>query len=164
MGLFERYLSVWVALCIAAGVILGNIFPGLFSAIARLEYAHVNLVVAVFIWVMIYPMMVQIDFHAVKDIGRRPRPGPRPGGLLADQALHHGRPGLAVFPGAVRRLGRSGHGVGIYRRHDSARCGSVHRRKPGSVIGLLATVVLLFGYMVLGVLISTLAGKVARRS
>jgi len=73
MGLFERYLSVWVALCILAGVILGNFFPGLFQHIAALEYAHVNLVVAVLIWVMIYPMMVQVDFSAIKDSGKNPR-------------------------------------------------------------------------------------------
>ena len=73
MGAFERYLSIWVALCIAAGVLLGNLFPALFGAIARLEYAHVNLVVAVLIWVMIYPMMVQVDFSAVKDVGKRPK-------------------------------------------------------------------------------------------
>ena len=73
LGFFERYLSVWVALCILAGVGSGLLVPGLFQAIAALEYAHVNLVVAVFIWVMIYPMMIQIDFAAIKDVGRRPK-------------------------------------------------------------------------------------------
>jgi ACR3 family arsenite transporter len=73
MGIFERYLSVWVALCIGAGVLLGSAFPGLFSAVAALEYAKVNLVVAVLIWIMIYPMMIQIDFSAVRDVGRKPR-------------------------------------------------------------------------------------------
>jgi ACR3 family arsenite transporter len=73
MGIFERYLSVWVALCIGAGVLLGSVFPGLFSAVAALEYANVNLVVAVLIWIMIYPMMIQIDFSAVRDVGRKPR-------------------------------------------------------------------------------------------
>ncbi len=73
MGLFERYLSLWVALCIMAGVILGNLFPGAFAVIAGLEYARINLVVGVFIWVMIYPMMVQIDFSSIKQVGRRPR-------------------------------------------------------------------------------------------
>ena len=73
MGLFERYLTVWVGLGILAGVGLGLAAPGLFEAVARIEFAHVNLVVAVFIWVMIYPMMIQIDFAAVKDVGRRPR-------------------------------------------------------------------------------------------
>ena len=73
MGRFERYLSVWVALGIAAGVALGLAVPGLFQAVAALEVAHVNLVVAVFIWVMIYPMMIQIDFASVRDVGQRPR-------------------------------------------------------------------------------------------
>lgn len=73
MGLFERYLSVWVGLCIVAGVVLGNVFPGAFQGIAKIEYAHVNLIVAVLIWVMIYPMMVQIDFSAIKDVGKKPK-------------------------------------------------------------------------------------------
>ncbi|MBK8972563.1 MAG: ACR3 family arsenite efflux transporter [Hahellaceae bacterium] len=73
MGIFERYLSIWVALCIGVGVLLGNVFPHPFAVIASLEWAHVNLVVAVLIWVMIYPMMVQIDFRAVKEVGRKPK-------------------------------------------------------------------------------------------
>jgi len=73
MGLFERYLSVWVAGCIAAGVILGNTVPALFTAVAALEYAHVNLVVAVLIWAMIYPMMIQVDFAAITDVGKKPK-------------------------------------------------------------------------------------------
>ncbi|NCU65853.1 ACR3 family arsenite efflux transporter [Acidovorax sp. 210-6] len=73
MGLFERYLTVWVGLGILAGVGLGLLVPGAFQAIAGLEVAHVNLVVAVFIWVMIYPMMIQIDWSAVKDVGQKPR-------------------------------------------------------------------------------------------
>ncbi len=73
MGVFERFLSVWVALGIAAGVGLGLLVPALFQSVARLEWAHVNLVVAVCIWVMIYPMMVQIDWTAVKDVGKKPQ-------------------------------------------------------------------------------------------
>ena len=73
LGLFERYLSLWVALCIAAGVGLGLLLPELFSSIARLEYASVNLVVAVFIWVMIYPMMVNVDFSSLKEVGKKPK-------------------------------------------------------------------------------------------
>src|SRR6056297_2103176 len=73
MGSFERYLSLWVGLCIVAGVILGNAAPGLFQFFASLEVARVNLPVAVFIWLMIYPMMVQVDFSAIRDVGRRPR-------------------------------------------------------------------------------------------
>ena len=73
MGVFERYMTFWVGLCILAGVVLGNTAPALFSMIARLEFAHVNLAVALFIWVMIYPMMVQIDFGAIKDVGKKPK-------------------------------------------------------------------------------------------
>jgi ACR3 family arsenite transporter len=73
MGLFERYLSVWVALGMAAGVGLGLSIPGVFQAVAALEYAHVNLVVALLIWVMIYPMMIQIDWSAIRQVGRRPQ-------------------------------------------------------------------------------------------
>ena len=73
MGIFERYLSVWVGLCIAVGGGLGLIVPTAFQAIAALEYASVNLVVAVFIWVMIYPMMVNVDFASLKDVGKKPK-------------------------------------------------------------------------------------------
>ena len=73
LGFFERYLSLWVALCIVAGVGLGVAAPSIFQTIAGLEYAKVNLVVAVFIWVMIYPMMVNVDFASIKDVGRKPK-------------------------------------------------------------------------------------------
>ncbi len=73
MGIFERYLSLWVALCIATGVTLGNGLPELFALVASLEVANVNLVIAVLIWVMIYPMMVQIDFSAIKNVGKKPK-------------------------------------------------------------------------------------------
>lgn len=73
MGVFERFLSLWVALCIVAGVVLGNVLPELFNYIAKLEYAHVNLLVAVLIWLMIFPMMVQVDFKSIKDVGKKPK-------------------------------------------------------------------------------------------
>ncbi|MDP2087157.1 MAG: ACR3 family arsenite efflux transporter [Gemmobacter sp.] len=73
MSLFERWLTLWVALCILAGIFLGNIMPGMFGALADLEYASVNLVVAVLIWAMVYPMMIAIDFGSLKDVGRRPK-------------------------------------------------------------------------------------------
>ena len=73
MGLFERYLTLWVACGMALGVGLGLALPGVFEAVAALEIAHVNLVVAVFIWVMIYPMMIQIDWSAVRRVGQRPQ-------------------------------------------------------------------------------------------
>ncbi len=73
MGTFERYLTLWVGGCIGAGVLIGLLVPGLFQAVAAIEYAHVNLVVAVLIWVMIYPMMVQIDFAEVRHFRKNPK-------------------------------------------------------------------------------------------
>ena len=58
MGLFERFLTLWVGLCIFAGVLLGNLVPELFHSFAALEIAHVNIPVAIFIWVMIYPCLL----------------------------------------------------------------------------------------------------------
>ena len=65
MSLFERYLTLWVALCIVAGVALGHLFPGLFHVIGSAELAHVNLPVAVLIWLMIIPMLLKVDFAAI---------------------------------------------------------------------------------------------------
>lgn len=73
MSLFERWLTLWVGLCILAGLVLGNLVPGVFGAMARLEYASVNLVVAVLIWAMVYPMMVAVDFGALRAVGQRPK-------------------------------------------------------------------------------------------
>ena len=73
IGFFEKWLSVWVGLCILAGLWLGNAFPEAFAALARLEYASVNLVVAVLIWAMVYPMMVAVDFSSLRRIGDRPK-------------------------------------------------------------------------------------------
>jgi arsenite transporter len=73
IGFFEKWLSVWVALCIVAGLALGSLLPGLFEFFAKLEYASVNLVVAVLIWAMVYPMMVNVDFASLRHIGDRPK-------------------------------------------------------------------------------------------
>ncbi len=73
MGTFERFLSLWVALAIAAGVMLGSVAKDLVADIAKLEVAHINLPVAVLIWVMIYPMMLAIEPSCIADVGRRPK-------------------------------------------------------------------------------------------
>ncbi|SEG38513.1 ACR3 family arsenite efflux transporter, partial [Jhaorihella thermophila] len=65
MNAFERYLTLWVALCIVAGIVLGQMFPGFFHAIGGLEVARVNLPVAVLIWLMVIPMLLKIDFAAL---------------------------------------------------------------------------------------------------
>ncbi len=73
MGIFERFLSLWVALAIGVGVGLGLLVPSGFQAIASLEVARVNLVVAVLIWLMIYPMMLKVNPSCLKDVGRKPK-------------------------------------------------------------------------------------------
>ena len=73
MGVFERYLSLWVAIGIVAGTVLGNMLPSLFAKVASWEYAQVNVLIAVLIWLMIYPMMIQVDLSSIKQVGRRPK-------------------------------------------------------------------------------------------
>lgn len=73
LGIFERYLSIWVALCIGCGIVLGQLFPELFAILSRLRFANVNLAVALLIWVMIYPMMINVDFASLRHIGDRPK-------------------------------------------------------------------------------------------
>lgn len=73
MGIFERYLTLWVGLCIVAGVLLGNVLPQAFQFFAALEVAHVNIPVAILIWIMIYPMMIQVDFSSIKEFHKKPK-------------------------------------------------------------------------------------------
>ena len=68
MNVFERYLTVWVFLCIVVGIALGQMFPGVFQAIGALEVAQVNLPVGLLIWVMIIPMLVKVDFGALQEV------------------------------------------------------------------------------------------------
>lgn len=73
MGVFERYLSIWVALSIAGGILLGKMLPGIFGALAGLEYASVNIPVAILIWAMVWPMMIGVDFASLARVGNRPK-------------------------------------------------------------------------------------------
>ncbi|CBH25601.1 ACR3 family arsenite transporter [Salinibacter ruber] len=73
LGVFERYLSLWVALCIAAGVAIGQLIPAVPNVLGEMEVAQVNLPIAVLIWAMIYPMMVQVDFKSVLGVRRHPK-------------------------------------------------------------------------------------------
>jgi arsenite transporter len=68
MNVFERYLTLWVALCIAVGIVLGRTFPGAFQTVGRMEFAQVNLPVGLLIWVMIVPMLVKVDFGALHQV------------------------------------------------------------------------------------------------
>lgn len=73
MSLFDRYLTVWVALCMAVGVLLGKALPEPVAALRAMEASHINLPIAALIWLMIYPMMLRVDFGAVLDVGRNPK-------------------------------------------------------------------------------------------
>ena len=73
MGVFEKYLSVWVGLCILAGIGLGLLVPGAFQALAALEYASVNFAVAMLIWAMVWPMMIGVDFDSLRRVGDKPK-------------------------------------------------------------------------------------------
>lgn len=73
MSVFERYLTVWVFLCIVAGIVAGQVAPGLFQAIGRMEVAQVNLPVGLLIWVMIIPMLVKVDFGALHEVKQHVR-------------------------------------------------------------------------------------------
>ncbi|WP_425300364.1 ACR3 family arsenite efflux transporter [Pukyongiella litopenaei] len=82
MGIFERYLTLWVALAMIAGIAIGHVAPGLVETVASAEIASINLVVAVLIWAMVYPMMVGVDLGAVAGVARQPR------GLLVTLAVN----------------------------------------------------------------------------
>jgi len=73
MGIFERYLSIWVGLSIVVGVGIGRIFPFIFELLSKFEFANVNFIVAILVWVMIYPMMVGIDFSTIKEVTKKPK-------------------------------------------------------------------------------------------
>jgi len=73
ISFFERYLTVWVALCMLSGILIGKFIPGIPLFLGKLEYANVSIPVAVLIWIMIYPMMMKVDFKSVKDIGKNPK-------------------------------------------------------------------------------------------
>lgn len=73
IGFFERYLTLWVALCIVAGIAIGQWFPVIPQTLSLFEYANVSIPVALLIWLMIYPMMLKVDFQSVKGVGKRPR-------------------------------------------------------------------------------------------
>lgn len=76
MNIFERYLTLWVGLCMIAGVVIGKVFPGITMALSKMEFAQgsqVNLPIAVLIWLMIYPMMLKIDFSAILQVGKNPK-------------------------------------------------------------------------------------------
>lgn len=73
IGFFERYLTLWVLLCMVVGVLVGVFLPGIPDFLSQFEYANVSIPVAVLIWLMIYPMMLKVDFHSIRKVGQNPR-------------------------------------------------------------------------------------------
>lgn len=73
IGFFERYLTIWVTLCIIAGIAIGQWIPAVPETLGKWEYANVSIPIAVLIWLMIYPMMLKVDFQSVRNVGKRPK-------------------------------------------------------------------------------------------
>jgi len=73
ISFFERYLTLWVALCMVAGVLIGRFAPAIPDFLGQFEYANVSIPIAILIWLMIYPMMLKVDFQSVKNVGKNPK-------------------------------------------------------------------------------------------
>lgn len=73
IGFFEKYLTVWVILCMVAGVLIGRFLPGVPAFLGQFEYANVSIPIAILIWLMIYPMMLKVDFQSIKNVGKNPK-------------------------------------------------------------------------------------------
>ena len=73
IGFFERYLTIWVILCMVAGVLIGRFLPGIPAFLGKFEYANVSIPIAILIWMMIYPMMLKVDFQSIKNVGKNPK-------------------------------------------------------------------------------------------
>ena len=73
IGFFQKYLTVWVILCMAVGICIGKFLPQIPEFLNRFEYARVSIPMAILIWVMIYPMMMKVDFRSIKDVGKNPK-------------------------------------------------------------------------------------------
>ena len=108
LNVFERYLSLWVGLCMVAGIVLGKAVPALMNGLRSLEFgagSQINVPIAVLIWLMITPMMMKVDFGAIRDVGRRPARPPRHAvRQLAREAVLDGAPRVGVLPVRLRRL------------------------------------------------------------
>jgi arsenite transporter len=73
IGFFEKYLTLWVVLCMAAGILIGRFLSGIPAFLGRFEYAHVSIPIAILIWLMIYPMMMKVDFASIRNVGKNPQ-------------------------------------------------------------------------------------------
>ena len=72
IGFFEKYLTIWVLLCMAAGILIGRLLPGIPAFLEKIQYAQQNIPIAILIWIMIYPMMMKIDFKSILNVRKHP--------------------------------------------------------------------------------------------
>lgn len=127
MSIFERYLTLWVAMCIIVGIILGHFLAPMFQAIGAAEIAKVNLPVAALIWLMIIPMLLRIDFAALAGVKEHWR------GIsghivrqLGGEAIFHGPARLDFHRLVISSLSASGSDQQLYCRAYSVGCCPVH--------------------------------------
>ena len=130
MNVFERYLSLWVAAYMVLGVAIGKLLPGLVGAMHDMEFgtgSHINIPIAILIWLTIYPMMLKIDFAQVRGVGRRPA------GLGVTLVVNwlvkpflDGLPRLALLPPRVHALDRPRAGERVHRGCHHPGRGAVH--------------------------------------
>jgi ACR3 family arsenite efflux pump ArsB len=129
LGTFERYLSVWVALCMGAGVLIGKLLPGAIAGLRGIEFARgsqINAPIAVLIWLMITPMMMKVDFSSVRNVGKRPA------GLLVTLFIN-----WVVKPFSMALFAWAFLPAGVRIAHNARRSGPVHRRLHHSGRGTL---------------------------
>ena len=73
IGFFEKYLSIWVIICMVVGVLIGKFLPSIPDFLGKFEYANVSIPIAILIWLMIFPMMLKVDFKSIKYVGKNPK-------------------------------------------------------------------------------------------
>ena len=73
INVFQKYLTIWVLLCMAVGILIGRFLPQLPAFLNRFEYARVSIPMAILIWLMIYPMMMKVDFQSIRNVGKNPK-------------------------------------------------------------------------------------------
>jgi ACR3 family arsenite transporter len=73
ISFFQRYLTVWVFLCMILGILIGNFLPAMPEVLGRMQIAGISIPIAILIWIMIYPMMIKVDFQSIKNVGRNPK-------------------------------------------------------------------------------------------
>ena len=139
LAFFERYLTVWVLVCMVVGVAFGKLLPDLTATLSKLEFgqgSQVNVPIGVLLWLMIYPMMLKVDFSAIGGIAQTAK------GIagdavceLAGEAVQHGAAGLDLHAARLCRLDWPGDGQAIHRRTHHPGRGALH----GDGVCLVAT-------------------------